>query len=127
MFLFFWIGVLLQFNYKELIMAHTVTISISTEQHEFDSSVVSGGIRVSLGENRVQFLSHAPYEAIFATIEAGTYVVTAVAVDAQGIAISEPITGSVTIEPDVAQPEVTAVVVPNVVLDVPTSLIVTVS
>jgi hypothetical protein len=117
-------------------MAHTVTVSISTEQHEFDSSVVSGGIRVSLGDsrvtiitgdNRVQFLSHAPYEAIFANVEAGTYVVTAVAVDAQGIAISEPITGSVTIEPDVAQPEVTAVVVPNVVLDVPTSLIVTVS
>jgi len=127
MFLFFWIGVLLQFNYKELIMAHTVTVSISTEQHEFDSSVVSGGIRVSLGDNRVQFLSHAPYEAIFANVEAGTYVVTAAAVDAQGIAISEPITGSVTIEPDVAQPEVTAVVVPNVVLDVPTSLIVTVS
>ena len=107
-------------------MAHTVTVSIVTEQHEFESNVVSGGIRVSLGENRVQFLSHAPYEAIFANIEAGTYVVTAVAVDAQGVAISEPITGSVTIEADVAEPEVKEVVVPNVIIDVPTSLSVTV-
>jgi hypothetical protein len=120
-------SVLLLFNYKELKMAHTVTISISTEQHEFHSSVVSGGIKVSLGDARVQFLSHAPYDAIFANVDAGTYVVTAVAVDSAGNELSDPIKGSVTIEADVAEPAVTEVVVPNVIIDVPTSLVVTVS
>jgi hypothetical protein len=106
---------------------HTVTISIATEQREFDGSVVSGGIRVSLGDARVQFLSHAPYEVVFANVDAGDYVITAVAVDASGAVISEPITGSVSIAADVPQPEITEVVVPKVVLDVPASLTVTVS
>lgn len=106
---------------------HTVTISIATEQREFDGSVVSGGIRVSLGDARVQFLSHAPYEVVFANVDAGDYVITAVAVDTNGVALSEPITGSVSIAADVPQPEITEVVVPKVVIDVPASLTVTVS
>jgi len=106
---------------------HTVTVSIATEQHEFDSSVVSGGIRVSLGDSRVQFLSHAPYEVVFANVAAGDYVVSAVAIDVNGVALSEPITGSVSIAADVPQPELTEVVAPKVVVDVPASLTVTVS
>jgi len=106
---------------------HTVTVSIATEQHEFDSSVVSGGIRVSLGDARVQFLSHAPYEVVFANVDAGDYVITAVAVDTNGVALSEPITGSVSIAADVPQPVITEVVAPKVVIDVPASLTVTVS
>ena len=108
-------------------MTHTVTVSIVTEQHEFDSSVVSGGIRVSLGDARVQFLSHAPYEVVFANVEAGDYIVTAVAVDTNGIALGEAITGSVSIAADVPQPELTPVVEQKVIVDVPASLSVTVS
>jgi hypothetical protein len=106
---------------------HTVTVSIATQQHEFDGSVVSGGIRVSLGDSRVQFLSHAPYEVVFTNVASGDYVVSAVAIDVNGVALSEPITGSVSIATDVQQPELTEVVVPKVIVDVPASLTVTVS
>jgi hypothetical protein len=107
-------------------MAHTVTVSIVTEQHEFESNVVSGGIRVSLGDSRVQYLAAAPYDVVFANVEAGDYVITAAAVDANGVVLGDPITGSVSIAADVAEPEVKEVVVPNVIIDVPTSLSVTV-
>ncbi len=106
---------------------HTVTVSIATEQREFDGTVVSGGIRVSLGDSRVQFLSHAPYEVVFANVASGDYDIWAVAIDINGVALSEPISGSVSIAADVQQPELTEIVVPKVVVNVPSSLTVTVS
>jgi hypothetical protein len=108
-------------------MAHTVTVSIVTEQREFESNVVSGGIRVSLGYSRVQYLSAAPYDVVFANVEAGDYVINVAAVDNNGLVLGEAITGSVSIAADVAEPEVKEVVLPNVIIDVPTSLSVTVS
>ena len=107
-------------------MAHTVTVSIVTEQREFASNVVSGGIRVSLGDSRVQYLDVAPYDVIFANVEAGDYVITVAAYDNNGVVLGEAITGSVSIAADVAEPEIKEVVLPNAIIDVPTSLSVTV-
>lgn len=114
-------------------MAYTVTVSISTEEREFLNSIVSGGIKVMLGESLVQVLKEEPYEAIFENIEPGSYAIIAAAVDADGNPISDTIVGSVIIDsyvPPVESLEEGApaeAALPKIGISVPTFLTVKVS
>jgi hypothetical protein len=114
-------------------MAYTVTVSISTEEREFFGSIVSGGIKVMLGESLVQVLKEEPYEAIFENVEPGSYPVAAVAVDVDDNPISDTIRGAVVIDsyvPPVESLEEGAPAeasLPKITISVPKLLVVKVS
>jgi hypothetical protein len=95
-------------------MAHTVTITIVTAEQSFPAGTVSAGIKVKLGD-KDQTITAAPYVATFEGVEPGDYNIQAETIDSVGNSISNAITGTVTVAPDVVN------------IDVPASLSVLVS
>lgn len=113
----------------------SVTVVIVSESKEFPAGTTSSGIKVTVGST-AQVLTSAPYVATFEDVHAGTWDVTAAAVDANGAVLGDVITGTVTIEEPtpapVEEPTATAntttaaTPAPTVTIDAPTSLTITV-
>jgi hypothetical protein len=80
-------------------MSKTVIVTIAHGTQEFPAGTLSGGINVTLN-NVVNNIPSTPYVTTFTDVPAGTYTVTAQAVDPGGNPLGTAQTATVTIPAD---------------------------
>jgi hypothetical protein len=81
----------------------TVVVTVVAQAQQFPAGTSTAGIKVSLAGFPEQTLTAAPYVAEFADVGPGEFAITAQAVDAEGNALGEAVTGSVTIAAPVVE------------------------
>lgn len=104
----------------------TVVVSVATSVSQFPAGTAPAGLMISLSDPAYapQHITTAPYAATFSNVAPGSYTASAQAIDANGVALGDPITStSFTVAADDAAPVESAA---TVSVDVPSAISVTV-